>query len=119
MARNCPTGIIWTVKPGDTLWSIAQTTGTTVERILLLNPDLEPDDLQVGTAVCLPEEAALPRGPVPPCESGLYWVVAPGDTLYAIARQVGTTVETLLSLNPGLDPQNLKIGSSICLPKPE
>ncbi|QUL98763.1 MAG: LysM peptidoglycan-binding domain-containing protein [Candidatus Fermentithermobacillus carboniphilus] len=115
--RECPTGIFWTVRPGDTFFSIAQATGTTIEAIAALNPDLDPNHLQPGTNVCLPETAALPRGPVPPCKSGLYWVVAPGDTLYSIAREYGTTLEDLIAVNPGIDPFNLQIGMSICLPE--
>ena len=84
-------------------------------RIIALNPGIDPEALQVGMSICLPEEAALP-GPYSPCSSGLYWVVSQGDTLFAIARAYGTTVERLLELNPGINPLNLQIGMSICLP---
>ncbi|MGI6621417.1 MAG: LysM peptidoglycan-binding domain-containing protein [Bacillota bacterium] len=114
--NQCPTGIVWTIQPGDTFFQIARATGTTVERIAALNPGVDPERLEVGMQICLPEEAALPRGPIPPCASGLYWVVAQGDTLFSIARTYGTTVERLLELNPGIDPSNLQIGMSICLP---
>ncbi|HHT85580.1 MAG TPA: LysM peptidoglycan-binding domain-containing protein [Firmicutes bacterium] len=107
---------MWTVQPGDTLFNIARATGTTVERIVALNPNLQPENLEPGMQICLPEETALPRGPIPPCASGLYWVVAQGDSLFSIARTYGTTVERLLELNPGIDPLNLQIGMSICLP---
>lgn len=113
---QCPTGLFWTVGPGDTFFGIARTTGTTVQRIIALNPDIDPETLQIGMQICLPEETALPRGPIPPCPSGLYWVVSQGDTLFAIARTYGTTVERLLELNPEIDPLNLQIGMSICLP---
>jgi LysM repeat protein len=116
LQTQCPTGIMWTVQPGDTLFNIARATGTTVERIVALNPNLQPENLEPGMQICLPEETALPRGPIPPCASGLYWVVAQGDSLFSIARTYGTTVERLLELNPGIDPLNLQIGMSICLP---
>lgn len=114
---ECPSGIFWTVSPGDTLYSIARATGVTVQEIVALNPHIDPNNMLPGTKVCLPERAALPRGPVPPCPSGLYWVIAPGDTLYRIAQSYGTTVERLLELNPGIDPMNLQPGISICLPE--
>ncbi len=116
LQAQCPTGLLWTVGPGDTFFSISRTTGATVQRIMALNPGIDPESLQIGMSICLPEEAALPRGPIPPCSSGLYWVVAQGDTLFAIARTYGTTVERLLELNPGINPLNLQIGQSICLP---
>jgi len=53
---------------------------------------------------------------LPPCPSGIYWEVAPGDTLFSIARATGTTVERLLELNPQVDPRNLQVGQKICLP---
>jgi LysM repeat protein len=83
---------------------------------MALNPNIVPENLEPGMQICLPEESALPQGPIPPCASGLYWVVAQGDTLFSIARAYGTTVGRLLELNPGIDPQNLQIGMSICLP---
>lgn len=52
----------------------------------------------------------------PPCPSGIFWIVAKGDTLYKIAKETGTTVEKLLELNPNVDPLNLQIDQKICLP---
>jgi LysM repeat protein len=54
----------------------------------------------------------------PPCPTGLFLEIAPGDTLLKIAREQGVTVEGILALNPGLDPQNLRVGAIICLPLP-
>lgn len=44
-----------------------------------------------------------------------FYSVRPGDTLYLIARRYGTTVEELLRLNPGIDPDNLRPGQSVCV----
>jgi LysM repeat protein len=38
----------WTVKPGDTLFSIATQFGTSVKELQRLNPDINPSALQVG-----------------------------------------------------------------------
>jgi LysM repeat protein len=38
----------WTVKPGDTLFSIATQFGTSVKELQRLNPDIDPSALQVG-----------------------------------------------------------------------
>jgi len=115
---QCPSGLFWTVSPGDTLYSIAAATGVELSDILALNPGIDPTNLRPGQRVCLPETAALPRGPIPPCPTGFYWVIAPGDTLHSISILLGTTVEEILSLNPGLAPSNRQIGSSICVPAP-
>lgn len=48
----------------------------------------------------------------PPPDRELYEIEA-GDTLEIIAADRGTTVERLLTLNPGLDPVALRIGQRI------
>ncbi len=105
----CPSGRYWEVGPGDTLYLIAVRTGTTPAELLRLNPGINPDNLRIGQRICLPPE-------LPPCPSGIYWEVAAGDTLFSIARALGTSVERLLELNPHVDPRNLQIGQKICLP---
>ena len=42
-----------------------------------------------------------------------YYVVQSGDTLGSIAGKVGTTVDGLTTLNPGIDPTALHIGQRI------
>jgi LysM repeat protein len=42
-----------------------------------------------------------------------YYVVQSGDTLGSIAGKVGTTVDQLTTLNPGIDPTALHIGQRI------
>ncbi len=113
MANNqklppCPTGRYWKIRQGDTLYKIARQLSTTVSSIIKLNPGINPRWLQVGQIICIP----LPL----PCPSGVYWEVAAGDTLYGIAREVGTTVQQLIELNPGINPNNLQIGQQVCLP---
>jgi LysM repeat protein len=42
-----------------------------------------------------------------------YYVVQSGDTLGSVAAKYSTTVEQLLTLNPGVDPTALHIGQRI------
>lgn len=56
--------------------------------------------------------------PLPPCPTGIFLEIGPGDTLAKIAKEQDVTVEAILALNPGLDPENLQIGRFICLPLP-
>lgn len=106
--QPCPSGRYWRIKRGDTLFNIALRTATTVNKLLELNPTINPNNLRVDSLVCLPPEQ--------PCASGIFWEVAAGDTLYEIARTSITTVQRLLELNPNIDPNNLQIGQNICLP---
>jgi hypothetical protein len=40
-------------------------------------------------------------------------MIQKGDTLFRIARRYNTTVEAIMELNPGIDPNNLQIGQQI------
>ncbi|WP_066639522.1 LysM peptidoglycan-binding domain-containing protein [Desulfolucanica intricata] len=105
----CPSGRYWRVKEGDTLYLIALQLGTTVTELRRLNPNVDPTNLRIGQQICLPVEQF--------CASKVFWEVAPGDTLYSIARATGTTVKKLLELNPNINTQNLQVGQAICLPE--
>jgi LysM repeat protein len=43
------------------------------------------------------------------------YVVQPGDTLLTIAEETGVSVNRLLDLNPGIDPQALPSGAELNL----
>ncbi|NMA54572.1 MAG: LysM peptidoglycan-binding domain-containing protein [Firmicutes bacterium] len=111
----CPSGIFWVVTPGDTLYSIAQAAGVDLADLVAANPGVDPLDLRPGQSLCLPPRAIVPPE-IPPCASGVFWVVEPGDTLFKIAQATGFTVDELLAVNPGLDPNNLQPRTNICLP---
>lgn len=87
---------------------IASFVGAAITELERLNPGIDPAELQIGQQICLPPERF--------CPSGVFWQVAPGDTLYTIARSTGTTLEKLLELNPYTDPFKLLPGQTICLP---
>lgn len=106
-APPCASGRYIRIAAGDTLYLIALRLGTTVSELLRINPGINPYQLRIGQLLCLPERF---------CSSGIFWEVAPGDTLYFIARSSGTTVARLLQLNPGINPLNLQAGQAICLP---
>lgn len=63
----CPTGLTYLVTPGDTLFSIAQRLGVTVEALLALNPQIsDPNRLQAGEMLCVPLPMVQPCPPPPP-----------------------------------------------------
>lgn len=52
----------YTVKPGDILTTVSEKTGVSVEELEELNPDVDPQALQVGQRLKLPPAAASTTG---------------------------------------------------------
>lgn len=42
--------------------------------------------------------------------------VKPGDTFATLAHRFNTTIESITVVNPGINPKNLRVGESICIP---
>jgi len=112
--RQCPSGTApYTIKSGDTLNRIALQLGTTVPAILAANPGIVPERLNIGQSICVPRQSqpsTCPAGSAP-------YTVKSGDTLNKISAQYGTTVSAILRINPGLVPERLRVGQSICVPR--
>lgn len=53
---TCPPGsIIYTIKPGDTFYTLAIRFNTTVAAIERANPTVDPNRLQIGQEICIPQ----------------------------------------------------------------
>lgn len=104
---NIPASLeTYTVKSGDTLYSIAKKFDTTVDKIKSQN-SLSADALTVGQMLKIPSVISVTK----PSKTNVY-TVKPGDTLYSLAREFNTTVNNLKSLN-NLTTNNLVIGQTI------
>lgn len=109
--NQCPDGFLYTIVIGDTFYSIAQDYNISVQSLINANPEIKPDKLQIGQQICIPaevpDESACP---------GTLYAVQPGDTLVEIAKNFGYTLDALISVNQGIDPNNISVGKQICLP---
>ena len=100
---------MYTVKAGDTLYSIAQRYKTTVQEIINLNY-LKSNALTVGQVLRIPEMYTPEDAMILPNFTN--YVVKKGDTLYSIARDNNISVDTLMqdnSLTSGI----LRIGQTL------
>jgi len=115
----CSSGVYWEVAAGDTLYKIAQAVDVTLDELIQANPNINPENLQIGQAVCIPEGGKLLPNlkKLPNCPGGIFWEIAPGDTLFKIARQNNIPVRSIIAANPGINPYNLRVGQFICLPR--
>ncbi len=90
-------GSQYTVKPGDTLYLIAQAHGITVDSIMAYN-NLKTTTIYPGQVLQLPPGNSWGTNPGQN-SSGTRYTVKPGDTLYLIARAHGTTVDRIMADN--------------------
>ncbi len=109
----CPNGFLYTIRPGDTLFALSQRFGVSVQAIINANPGIDPNNLQIGQVICIPQMAP----PLPPCPNGFYYTIRAGDTLFAISQRFNVSVQAIINANPGIDPNNLRIGQVICIPR--
>ncbi|NMA03550.1 MAG: LysM peptidoglycan-binding domain-containing protein, partial [Clostridiales bacterium] len=113
---RCPSGTFeYTIKAGDTFFTLAQRFNTTVAAIQRANPNVDPNRLQIGQVICIPGTEPTPPGK---CPSGTSeYTIKSGDTFFTLAKRFNTTVEAIQRANPGVNPNNLQIGQVICIPK--
>lgn len=97
----------YTVKSGDTLWSIAKKYNITVDELKKLN-NLTSNTLSIGQILRVNE----PINQEPTSDT---YVVKSGDTLYGIANRYGVTVDELKRLN-NLTTNTLSIGQTLKIP---
>src|SRR3954465_9788479 len=81
------------VKPGDTLWEIAQRHHTTVAILRQLNDLPGSGTIYVGDILKVPGAAARPRPRSRVIEKG--YTVRSGDNLTTIAKTYGVSVRTI------------------------
>ncbi len=95
----------YVVRPGDSLWLIAQRFHTTVDAIKRLN-GLTSDLLNIGQTLKIPASQEAPY---------IVYKVRPGDTLWLLSKRYNTTVNAIKNLN-GLTSDMLSIGQTLKIP---
>lgn len=102
-----PTGSnYYTVKSGDSLWSISKKYGITVDELKQAN-NLTSNLLSIGQNLLIPTKESETTTDE--------YIVQKGDTLYGIANKFNTTVDNLKSIN-NLTTDSLSIGQVLKLP---
>ncbi len=112
---------VYQVKSGDTLYNISKTHHVSIDTLYKLNPDLEQSGLIKGKEIkiSLSEKASTsgklvytksPQNTKVPTNQ---YLVKKGDTLYAISKKLGVSIDELIALNKGLTAANLKVGQTL------
>lgn len=96
---------IHTVKPGESVYSVARLYGVTPQSIIDNNELLNPEELVVGQSLVI-----IPFGTV--------HTVRPGETVFSISRRYNVPLVEILNANPFLgNGSNIAPGDKIIIPK--
>jgi len=121
----CPNGARYTVREGDTFFTIADRYNVSVDDLRQANPSVDPDRLQIGQQICIPNCSngnggnddddngpgfTCPRGQTP-------YVVRTGDTLSSILGAANVSYAALSEANENVNLTNLTAGQGLCLPQ--
>lgn len=97
--------LIHVVRPGETLWQIANNYRVSIASIVDVNELEFPNRLVIGMALVIPTEDVL-------------HTVSQGETLWRIAQIYGTTIQTILQNNQISNPNNIYPGLVLFIPAP-
>lgn len=106
----------YTVKKGDTLYSICKVHGVNLEEVCKINSFSKDVVLKIDQVILIPEKNKLNQTKSGPKTYGKY-IVKEGDTLSKIAKAYGISVEELCSINSLTKSSVLKIKQELKVPK--
>lgn len=101
--------LVYTVKKGDSLWSIAGNYGVSVNDLVDFN-NLGTTFLQIGQQLLIPSDSNNNSF------LGITYVVKPGDTLWNIAKKYNISVDEIKNAN-NLFSNMLSIGQELVIPE--
>ena len=118
-APKAASASIHSVRKGETAGKIAAANGLSVAQLQALNPGRNLAKLSIGTRLTIARTApriASRKPEAVPAADGPTAVLAKGQTLYALAKANGVSVQDLMAANPGLNPRRLRPGTVLQLP---
>lgn len=114
-----PGGFFYTVRPGDTLYSISVRYNTTVWSLAQANRLFNPSMIFSGQVLVIPAG----YGPVPmpqlrpaPMPGPIVHVVRHGETLFSIARMYGVNMWSVAQANCLANPSYIYTGQRLVIP---
>jgi LysM repeat protein len=139
---SAPRRTMHTVAAGETFFGIARRYGVTAAQLRAMNPDVDPESVEVGDVLRLPAAARDSRasgsaqgtagqpqtpaasrtpnrtGSRPTRPATRTHTVAPGETLFGIARRYGVTRQAIIDANE-LESNQVRTGQRLTIPPPD
>lgn len=126
--------IVYTVKKGETLYSLLKRFGTNENEFYEVNPKLNrKESIKAGDeiyfpikekkdetiAATKPQDESKPENVTAPRDDAkyIYHTVEKGETLYKITKQYEISIDELIAENPTLADRPLSIGETIRIPR--
>ncbi len=118
-----PEPVQHTVQTGETLGSIANLYGKTIEELVGLNDITNVNAIHVGQVLTItpgieanPTQTPLPQPEQLSTPTSFVYIVQPGETMYRIALRYNLTVNELASANSITDPTRIDAGQHLIIP---
>ncbi|MGE5223328.1 MAG: LysM peptidoglycan-binding domain-containing protein [Omnitrophica WOR_2 bacterium] len=107
---NPPSGPVYIIQEGDTLWDIAQRFGVTMDELQNANGITDPGKLSAGQQLIIPGLEGI-QGTLTTQK------ISYGETLFSLSRRYQVPVNTLARLNHLTSPSELYAGASLVVPE--
>jgi LysM repeat protein len=108
-----------TVKRGESIYGIARRYGMSPDYLVKLNPQVE-EGLKEGMTLRIVDEDATAQAAAnnndtqtTDADGYIIYEIKEGDTLYAIANAHNVSLDSILELNPTIDPLSYKAGEKL------
>ncbi len=105
-------GIIYIIKPGDTLYKIGQRYGIPTAKILRANPYINIYNLRIGDKICIPTGGDMGVEPIQ--EQKSIYTVGEDESIKTVLERTNMKFAELVSMNP-LESMILKPGLELII----
>jgi LysM repeat protein len=109
-------GTTHVVQKGDTVWAIAKKYGVKPEEIVDANQLDQPNAIFPGKVLVIPRASSSSQATTPAGDGGGKHIVQKGESIWAIARMHGVSLEAIINANGLKKPYLIHPGQQLLIP---